>query len=69
MNTPQRSAIPAVKHIAKILILLGLVVLMYSLTGWPFPGTVPFLPHVSLFLIAIGLILLKKPEYLALALI
>jgi len=67
MNSPSRSARSVVPLAGKILIVLGLVPLVFILLDWQSQGAGLLLPLVAFVLLAIGFILLKKPEYLGLA--
>jgi len=63
MSSPERF----ISIIAKGLILLGLVVFIVILIGWTPSGAGLLLPLVAFVLLATGFILLKKPEYVGLA--
>lgn len=67
MNSPSRPARPAVPLAGKILILLGLVPFVFVLLGWQLHGAGLLLPLGSFVLLSVGFILLKKPEYVGLA--
>lgn len=63
MSSPERF----ISIIAKCLILLGLVAFFIILIGWTPSGAGLLLPLVAFVLLATVFILLKKPEYLGLA--
>ena len=67
MNSPSRPARSVLPLAGKILILLGLVLLVFILLDWQSRGAGLLLPLGSFILLATGFILLKKPEYLGLA--